>query len=163
MLIFLPRNSVLTTETITTRRNGRRRCCRVGGEESSRLRLHSSREGRQHDGVSNEGCRCSIGRGDHLSSRRWFRAQSLEDTRLSQPFVRMKKDTYYRFCRLKMPCVGVLNFEPANIILKNKGESAIIYPRRVNVCSFPLRHAEKETHRNVLQCGPGRPPSTARS
>ena len=54
----------------------------------------------------------------------------------------MEKETYYRPCRLEVLCVGVLNFEPTNIILKNEGESAIIYPRRVNVYSFPLRHSE---------------------
>ena len=56
----------------------------------------------------------------------------------------MKKDPYYRPCRLKMLCVGVLNFEPTNIILKNEGESAIIYPRRVNIYSLLLRRSETE-------------------
>jgi hypothetical protein len=65
----------------------------------------------------------------------------------------MKKDTYYRLCRLKMLCVGVLNFEPTNIILEDEGESAVIYARRVNVYSFPLRRSETGTHRNVPRCG----------
>ena len=56
----------------------------------------------------------------------------------------MKKDTYYRLCRLKLLCVGVLNFEPTNVILKNEAKSAKVYARRVNVYPFPLRRSEHQ-------------------
>ena len=60
-------------------------------------------------------------------------SSGLKDTMLSQLFARMRNETYYWLCRLKLLCMGVLNLEPTNIVLKKKGKSAIIYARCVTV------------------------------
>ncbi len=80
-------------------------------------------------------------------------SSGLKETVLSQRFARMKNNTYYRFCRLKMLCVGVLNLEPTDIILEEEGESAIIYQdvRRVtdpSYCDAPSG--------NPPECAPAR-------
>jgi len=84
---------------------------------------------------------------------------------LSQPFevARMKHDTYNRLRRLKMFGVGILYLEPTNMILKDEGESTVIYARDVGLLVpshsvVTLRN--RETHRNVSGCGPGRPAMT---
>ena len=60
-------------------------------------------------------------------------SSGLKDTMLSQLFARMQNETYYRLCRLKLLCMGVLNLEPTNIVLKKEGKSAIVYARCVTV------------------------------
>ncbi len=66
---------------------------------------------------------------------------------LSQPFevARMKHDTYNRLRRLKMFGVGILYLEPTNMILKDEGESTVIYARDVGL----LVPSRRTSHRGL--------------
>src|SRR5258707_12770360 len=48
--------------------------------------------------------------------------------RLSWVLHRMRNETHYWLCRLKILCMWVLDLEPTNVILKKEGDGAIIYP-----------------------------------
>ena len=75
-----------------------------------------------------------------------------KDTKLSQLFARIKNGTYYWLCRLKLLCMGVLDFEPANTILEKESKSAIIYEKCVTVpFHCDAKRLRMRTHRNVPQ------------
>ena len=67
-------------------------------------------------------------------------SSGLKGTKLSQLLSQIKNGTYYWLGRLKLLCTGVLDLEPANVILKKERDSAIIYAIRDRF--FPLRQSE---------------------
>jgi hypothetical protein len=75
--------------------------------------------------------------------------------------TRTNNETYYRPCRLKMFRMWVLHFEPADVILEDECESAIIYARPAVTTLRYVIVFRMRTHQNVPRREPGGLPSTA--